>query len=168
MRVWRRAPSAAIVSAMATNTDLALPDALVREVDWVDPGRLAAALEARGASHLALLESGLPESPWGIWTFLAWNPPGAFAHDGLAWADQRAGVACADALYDALAAAPAKPWETLSSAWEKARAPLAGGAARATAGHPVPPFRGGMVAALSYDAARALPDFAPWDPRAAS
>ena len=51
MRVWRRAPGAAIVSAMATNTDLALPDALVREVDWVDPGRLAAALEARGASQ---------------------------------------------------------------------------------------------------------------------
>ena len=48
MRVWRYAPGAAIVSAMATNTDLALTDALVREVDWVDPGRLAAALEARG------------------------------------------------------------------------------------------------------------------------
>ena len=166
MRVWRRAPGAAIVSAMATNTDLALPDALVREVDWIDPGRLAAALEARGATHVSLLESGLPESPWGIWTFLAWNPPGAFAHDGLAWADERAGVAAADAFYDALAAAPAKPWETLSSAWEKARAPIAPGGTRAAAGQPVPPFRGGLVAALSYDAARALPDFAPWEARA--
>ena len=53
--------------------DLELPDALVREVDWIDPGRLAAALEARRASHIALLESGLPESPWGIWTFLAFS-----------------------------------------------------------------------------------------------
>src|SRR6185295_13235968 len=72
-----------------------------------------------------------------------------------------------DALYDALAAAPAKPWETLSAAWEKVRAPLAnGGGSKAVPGHPVPPFRGGLVAALSYDAARALEGFQPWDARA--
>lgn len=151
--------------------DLELPDALVREVDWIDPGRLAAALEARRASHVSLLESGLPESPWGIWTFLAWNPAGAFEHDGAAWTDARAGSAAGDALFDALAAAPARPWETLSSAWEKARAPFAspqgGPHAGVPAGQPVPPFRGGLVVALSYDAARALEDFAPWASSAA-
>src|SRR5690348_372883 len=102
-----------------SSTDLALPDALVREVDWIDPARLAAALEARGVSHVSLLESGLPESPWGIWTFLAWNPSGAFEHNGVAWSDLRAGVAAADRFYDELAAAPDHPWETLSAAWEK-------------------------------------------------
>ena len=150
----------------SSTPDLELPDALVREVDWIDPGRLAAALEARRASHVALLESGLPESPWGIWTFLAWTPAGAFEHDGARWTDARAGIAAADALFDALAEAPARPWETLSSAWETARAPFAhpAGATRAgvPAGQPIPPFRGGLVVALSYDAARALDDFAPW------
>src|SRR4029078_8949669 len=76
-----------------SSTDLSLSDALIREVDWIDPGRLAAALETRGASHISLLESGLPESPWGIWTFLAWNPSSAIEHHGLAWMDQRAGTA---------------------------------------------------------------------------
>jgi para-aminobenzoate synthetase component 1 len=156
----------------STANDLALPDALVREVDWIDPGRLAAALEARGASHVSLLESGLPESPWGIWTFLAWNPAAAFEHNGVAWADARARTddtpfgATGSALFAELAKAPAQPWETLSTAWEKARAPFApgtSGAARAPgAGQPIPPFRGGLVAALAYDAARALADFAPW------
>ena len=152
--------------ATPSSTDLSLSDALIREVDWIDPGRLAAALETRGASHISLLESGLPESPWGIWTFLAWNPSSAIEHDGLAWMDHRAGTAAGDALYDALAAAPSKPWETLSTAWEKVRAPLVSGA-KATAGHPVPPFRGGLVTALSYDSARALESFAPWASSAA-
>jgi para-aminobenzoate synthetase component 1 len=150
----------------AASSDLQLSDALVREVDWIDPGRLAAALEAGGASHVSLLESGLPESPWGIWTFLAWNPAGAFEHDGNAWSNARAGTAAADRLFESLATAPAKPWETLSTTWERTRAPFAAASSGArvaiAAGQPVPPFRGGLVVALSYDAARALDDFAPW------
>src|SRR5260221_8478741 len=71
--------------AMASRTDILLPDALVREVEWIDPGRLAAALEAGGKLRVSLLESGLPESPWGIWTFLAWDPEIALEHDGQAW-----------------------------------------------------------------------------------
>ena len=107
--------------------DVTLPDALVREVEWIDPGRLAAALEATGAPHVSLLESGLPESAWGIWTFLAWEPAAALEHDGKAWRDARTGPAIAPgAFFEALAAAPAHPWETLSSAWEQARAPIAG------------------------------------------
>ena len=153
--------------------DVTLPDALVREVEWIDPGRLAAALEATGAPHVSLLESGLPESAWGIWTFLAWEPAAALEHDGKVWRDARTGpVVMPGAFFEALAAAPSHPWETLSSAWEQARAPIAGAGsdvrAAAPAGFPVPPFRGGLIAGLSYDAARALDDFRPWASRAAA
>ena len=72
--------------AMISGPDIQLPDAIVREVEWIDPGRLAAALEAAGKPRVSLLESGLPESPWGIWTFLAWDPAIAVEHDGTRWA----------------------------------------------------------------------------------
>src|SRR5439155_6860392 len=73
------------LAAMTSRTDIQLPDALVREVEWIDPGRLAAALEAGGKMNISLLESGLPESPWGIWTFLAWDPVIGLEHDGHSW-----------------------------------------------------------------------------------
>ncbi len=150
---------------MPARTDIHLPDALVRELEWIEPGRLAAALEAMHLAHVSLLESGLPESPWGIWTFLAWNPLRALEHDGARWS----GAAAAPATTGAARERPADPWGALDSAWEAFRAASPRGrAAEPTLGQPLPPFRGGLMLALSYDAARALPDFAPWASRAAS
>ncbi|MGH7726582.1 MAG: anthranilate synthase component I family protein [Candidatus Eiseniibacteriota bacterium] len=168
-------------STLSPGGNLALEDAFLREIEWSDPARLARGLEAIGATHISLLESGLPESPWGIWTFLAWNPARALEHRRGIWsfsggekADARAG-SDPFAFVASLAAEPQRPWQTLSAEWEKfARAGASVGAGTSAtgpraplpAGTPRPPFRGGWMIALSYDAARALDDFAPWKSRA--
>ncbi len=158
-------------SALSPAGDVVLADSVLREFEWSDPSRLARGFEARGSRHIALLESGLPESPWGIWTFLSWDPLAVLEHRGGTWSTAAHSgsrpTACIEAFAASLGSLPARPWQQLGDAWEV----LAGSGRPAAAvvppaGTPRPPFRGGLFLALSYDAARALDDFAPWTARA--
>lgn len=166
--------------ASPASHDIVLDDSVLREIDWADPARLARGLESAGASHISLLESALPESPWGIWTFLSWNPSAALEHRNGDWivvSSAGATVSGTIAAFPAIAAFeetlradPSHPFEQLARGFDT----LAGastdrvGAGAATREAPRPPFRGGLFVALSYDAARSLDDFQPWADRAAA
>jgi para-aminobenzoate synthetase component 1 len=144
-------------------------DAIVAEIEPVDLGMLMERSVDLGGVPSALLESTLPGETWGRWSFFA--PGGrtqySCAPDGTWQSFPEFDEARVHPVDSALRDRSLDPWSALDRAWRQlhdtrvATWPSAGGFEDGGDAL-VPPFRGGFLVAIAYDAARFLPDFQPW------
>jgi para-aminobenzoate synthetase component I len=115
---------------------------IVLEIPWIDPVEAAAALADQ--PRLALLDSAMTHERLGRWSYLAASPFGCFkVTSGIAsWNDEVLAEAPMAALRGILA--------------RHARPPLAG----------APPFTGGAIGAIAYEAGHLFESFPPSIPAA--